>query len=241
MATITITATTMTTDGIFDSGALYRLMSWLSPSFPVGAFSYSHGIEYAVEAGLVRDEQTLRAWIAASLDHEFGPVNGAMLRTAHEAVAAKDRVALMDALEEARAFVPTLEFELEHKAQGQAFVLAFRAAWNDLGWLESALQENWTPYPSAVGIAAALSGVALRPTLIAFFHAMVSNLVSAGIRLIPLGQTAGQRVLAGLQDAVIGAADGILKRDPRDVGSASPVVEWSSAGHETQYTRLFRS
>ena len=227
----------MTTDG----DALYRLMSWLSPSFPVGAFSYSHGIEYAVEAGLMRDEQTLRAWIAAGLDHEFGPVSGAMLRAAHEAVAAKDRVALIDALEEARAFVPTLEFELEHKAQGQAFVLAFRAAWHDPGWLESALQANWTPYPSAVGIAAALSGVALRPTLIAFFHAMVSNLVSAGIRLIPLGQTAGQRVLAGLQHAVIGAADGVLSRDPRDVGSASPVVEWSSASHETQYTRLFRS
>ena len=202
----------MSTDGNLDSGALYRLMSWLSPSFPVGAFSYSHGIEYAVEAGLVRDEQTLHAWIAAGLDHEFGPVNGAMLRAAYEAVAAKDRVALLDALEEARAFVPTLEFELEHKAQGQAFMLAFRAAWNDLGWLESALQANWTPYPSA-----------------------------AGIRLIPLGQTAGQRVLAGLQDAVIGAADGVLIRDPRDVGSASPVVEWASIHHETQYTRLFRS
>jgi urease accessory protein len=227
----------MTTDG----AALYRLMSWLSPSFPVGAFSYSHGIEFVVEAGLVRDEESLRAWIAAGLDHEFGPVNGAMLRGAYDAVAAKDRAALADALEEARAFVPTLEFELEHKAQGQALMLAFRAAWNDAAWLDVALRENWTPYPAAVGIAAALSQVPLRPTLLAFFHAMVSNLVSAGIRLIPLGQTAGQRVLAGLQDAVIGAADGVLTRDPRDVGSAAPVVEWASANHETQYTRLFRS
>ena len=151
----------MSTDGNLDSGALYRLMSWLSPSFPVGAFSYSHGIEYAVEAGLVRNEESLRAWIAAGLDHEFGPVNGAMLRAAHEAVAAKDRVALMDTLEEARAFVPTLEFELEHKAQGQAFVLAFRAAWHDLGWLESAARSTTTPASTsrATGSSGARSSV----------------------------------------------------------------------------------
>jgi urease accessory protein len=229
--------TTMTTDG----DALYRLMSWLSPSFPVGAFSYSHGIEYAVEGGLVRNEEDLRAWIDAGLAHEFGPVNGAMLRRAYEAVAARDPGALADALEDARAFVPTLEFELEHKAQGQAFMLAFRAAWGDATWLEPALRQDWTPYPSAVGIAAALSDVALRPTLVAFFHAMVSNLVSAGIRLVPLGQTAGQRVLAGLQDAVIAAAGNVLTRDAGDVGSAAPIAEWSSMQHETQYTRLFRS
>ena len=226
-------ATTMSTDGTMDSGALYRLMSWLSPSFPVGAFSYSHGIEYAVEAGLVRDEDSLRGWIAAGLAHEFGPVSGAMLRTSHEA---KDRVALAEALEEARAFVPTLEFELEHRAQGEAFMTAFRAAWGDKD-----LQQGWTPYPSAVGIATAASGVPLRPALIAFFHSVVSNLISAGIRTIPLGQTAGQRVLAALQPAVIAAADDTLRRDKRDIGSAAPMFEWTSIQHETQYTRLFRS
>lgn len=224
-----MTATTMTTD----ADALYRLMSWLSPSFPVGAFSYSHGLEYAVEAGLVRDEAGLRNWIASGLAHEFGPVNGAMLRAAYEA---KGRAALAAALEEARALVPTVEFELEHKAQGEAFIAAFRAAWGD-----AALPQGWVPYPSAVGIAAAALGVPLRATLVAFFHSVVSNLISAGIRTIPLGQTAGQRVLASLQDAVIVAAGGALSRDPRDVGAAAPVIEWTSIGHETQYTRLFRS
>lgn len=224
-----------------DSDALYRLMSWLSPAFPVGAFSYSHGIEYAVEAGLVRDEEALRAWIEAGLQHEFGTIAGAMLRAAYQATAAKDRPALLEALEDARAFVPTLEFELENRAQGQAFVLAFRAAWTDSGWLEAILHDGWAPYPSVVGIAAALCAVPLRPALIAFFHAMVSNLVSAGIRLIPLGQTAGQRVLASLQVAVMEAADGVLRRDAGDVGSAAPLIEWTSARHETQYTRLFRS
>jgi urease accessory protein len=227
--TITPTATTMTTD----ADALYRLMSWLSPSFPVGAFSYSHGIEYAVEAGLVRDEASLRGWIAAGLAHEFGPISGAMLRAAYEA---KNQTELADALEEARALVPTLEFELEHRSQGEAFMLAFRAAWGDKD-----VPAGWVPYPSAVGLAAASSGVPLRPTLIAFFHSIISNLISAGIRTIPLGQTAGQRVLAALQPAVIAAADDTLHRDPGDVGSAAPMTEWTSIQHETQYTRLFRS
>ena len=219
----------MSTDG----DALYRLMSWLSPSFPVGAFSYSHGIEFAVECGLVRDEGSLRGWILAGLAQEFGPVSGAMLRAAYEA---KDRAALAAALEEARAFVPTLEFELEHKSQGDAFMTAFRAAWGD-----AALTESWVPYPSAVGIAASALSVPLRPALIAFFHSVVSNLISAGIRTIPLGQTAGQRVLAALQPEVLAAADKALRRDARDVGSAAPTVEWTSIRHESQYTRLFRS
>jgi urease accessory protein len=213
-----------------EADALYRLMSWLSPSFPVGAFSYSHGIEYAVEAGLVQNEASLRDWIASGLAHEFGPVNGAMLRTAYEA---RD---LAQALEEARAFVPTLEFELEHKAQGDAFMLAFRAAWGDVH-----VPDGWVPYPCAVGLAAKSCGVPLRAALVAFFHSVVSNLVSAGLRTVPLGQTAGQRILASLQSAVIAAADDVLTRDACDVGSAAPLIEWTSIRHETQYTRLFRS
>ncbi|MEI9992467.1 MAG: urease accessory UreF family protein [Rhizomicrobium sp.] len=110
-------ATTMTTE----ADALYRLMSWLSPSFPVGAFSYSHGIEYAVEAGLVRDEESLRDWIDAGLAHEFGPVNGAMLRAAYEAVRRADRAGLASALEEARAFVPTPRIRTRASRAGPGF------------------------------------------------------------------------------------------------------------------------
>jgi len=227
-----------------DADALYRLMSWLSPGFPVGAFSYSHGIEYAVEAGLVRDEESLRDWIGAGLAHEFGPVNGAMLRATYEAVRGHDRAALTIALEEARALVPTLEFELEHRAQGQAFIMAFRAAWHDAeanDHLARILDADWVPYPCAVGVAAAYGAIPLEQTLVAFFHSVASNLVSAGIRLVPLGQTSGQRIIASLQSAVISAARAVMRRDPVDVGAAAPVIEWTSIAHETQYTRLFRS
>jgi len=227
-----------------EADTLYRLMSWLSPGFPVGAFSYSHGIEFAVEAALVRDEESLRDWIDAGLAHEFGPVNGAMLRAAYEAVRRSDRAGLVAVLEEARAMVPTLEFELEHRAQGQAFVAAFRAAWHDVeahGQLARVLDADWVPYPSAVGIAAAYGAIPLEQTLVAFFHSVASNLVSAGIRLVPLGQTAGQRIIASLQSAVILAARAAMRRDPADVGAAAPMIEWTSIAHETQYTRLFRS
>ncbi len=155
-----------------------------------------------------------------------------------------DRAGLAWALEEARAFVPTREFELEHRAQGQAFVAAFRAAWHDAeanGHLARLLEDDWVPYPSAVGIAAAYGAIGLEQTLVAFFHSVVSNLVSAGIRLVPLGQTAGQRIIASLQPAVIAAARSVLRRDPADIGAAAPLIEWTSAAHETQYTRLFRS
>jgi len=227
-----------------DADALYRLMSWLSPGFPVGAFSYSHGIECAVEARLVRDEESLRDWIDAGLAHEFGPVNGAMLRATYEAVRGHDRAALAIALEEARALVPTLEFELEHRAQGQAFIMAFRAAWHDAeanGHLARILDADWVPYPCAVGVAAAYGAIPLEQTLVAFFHSVASNLVSAGIRLVPLGQTSGQRIIAWLQPAVISAARAVMHRDLADIGAAAPVIEWTSIAHETQYTRLFRS
>src|SRR3954469_78315 len=96
--------------------ALYKLMTWLSPAFPVGAFSYSHGLEWAVENGLVPDEARLADWIMAGRAHEFGAVGAGQLRAAFEAAAAHDTEALRDAIAEARAWQPTKEFALESLA-----------------------------------------------------------------------------------------------------------------------------
>jgi len=117
-ATITTIMATMT----MNTDELFQLMSWLSPAFPVGAFSYSHGLEYAVEAGLVCDEATLESWVRTCLAQEFAPVSGLLLRAAYGAVAARDSQALSVTLAEARALVPTPEFELECQAQGTAFM-----------------------------------------------------------------------------------------------------------------------
>lgn len=219
-------------------------MSWLSPAFPVGAFSYSHALEYAVESRLVNDEATLRDWATICLRRETGPVSGLLLRKSWTAAQAKDSDALRKVFAEGRAWVATSEFELETRAQGQAFMTTYLAAWDpgDVAlWLAPALADGWVSYPCAVGIAAGMMGVPVRLALIAFFHGLVSNLISAGIRLIPLGQTAGQRVLASLDGALIEAADDALMLQERDVGTAAAVIEWASVQHETQYTRLFRS
>ena len=151
-------------------------------------------------------------------------------------------MALSLALEEARAFVPTPEFELESRAQGQAFIATLRAAWPvEFAAVARVMGQDWVPYACAVGIAAALAGIPVRLVLIACFQATASNLISSGIRLMAVGQTAGQRILARLEPKVLEAAQAVLTRAPRDVGACAPIIDWASMKHETQYTRLFRS
>jgi len=146
-------------------------MSWLSPAFPVGAFSYSHGLEYAVEAGLVCDEATLESWVRTCLAQEFAPVSGLLLRAAYGAVAARDSQALSVTLAEARALVPTPEFELECQGPGHCLYdhAAGRLAPGGGAKGHGARpRQGWISYASAVGIAAAAADIPLKPTLAAF-------------------------------------------------------------------------
>jgi len=201
------------------SSALYRLMAWLSPSYPVGAFSYSSGIEWAVETGDIRDADTLRRWLADVDDR-----------------------ALTAEAELAAAFAPSKERHLETTAQGAAFIEATRAAWSCPAL--DRLAAAWTgpvAYPVAVGVTAAGHGIALEPALHAFLHAVTANLISAGVRLVPLGQSDGQRVLAALEPVVEATAQRALITPLDDVGSAAMRADLASLLHETQYTRLFRS
>jgi urease accessory protein len=208
---------------------LYTLMSWLSPAFPVGSFSYSHGIEYAVSAGLVRDRQSLLDWIASVLLHGFGMVDATLFRAAY--AASGERLKEVAAL--AAAMRGTSELARESSAQGQAFASTVRAAW-------SVDSPDGAAYCVAVASACAGRGVPVDAALTAYLHAFASNLVSAGVRLVPLGQTDGQRVIAALQDVVMRVVEE-SSDDLSDIGSATPVVDWTSMMHETQYTRLFRS
>ncbi len=231
IATITTTAMTITTDA-----ALYRLLTWLSPAYPVGAYSYSHGVEYAVEAGLVRDRETLVDWIAQAVRHGAGLTDAALLAAAWRG----DELDAVCAL--ANAWRGSAELALESRAQGTAFLAATRAAWPHPALDELALRARGEAMlPVAVGIAAKAHGVALDAVLTAYLHAFAGNVVSAGVRLIPLGQTEGQRAIAALEPA-IGEASRTARDTPLDdIGTASPMIDWCSMKHETQYTRLFRS
>jgi urease accessory protein len=225
-----------------EAAALYRLMTWLSPSFPVGAFAYSSGIEWAVEAGDIKDAASLRDWLAAVLADGSGFCDGVFLAQAHRAAVAGDDAGLREIAELAAAFVPSRERQLETTAQGRAFIEIARAAWNSAGLGQMvAACEGAIVYPIAVGVVSAAHQIPLEPALHAFFHAVVSNWISAGSRLIPLGQTDSQRVLADLESVV--ASTAIRARDASldDLGSATFRADLASLRHETQYTRLFRS
>lgn len=231
---------TITMTDALSEGGLYRLMTWLSPGYPVGAFSYSHGLEFAVEEGAVSDAASLSYWLADLLRYGSGRNDAILFRHAHAAVARSADLSEIAAL--ANAFAASSERHLETTAQGRAFVEATADAW-PCDALDRLL-EAWDgplAYPVVVAVAAAGHGLALEPCLHAYLHGFTGNLVSAGVRLIPLGQRAGQRIIAALEAPVAQAVGAALDAPLEDLGGAAVLADLAAMKHETQYTRLFRS
>ncbi len=218
------------------------LLVWLSPAFPVGSFAYSHGLEWAVEQGDLHDAVTVQAWIDDLLALGSGRNDAILLSEAHRAALAGDRARLAAAAELGVALQPSRERHLEATAQGNAFLAAARASWPapTLDLLVEAWDDD-VVYPVAIGVAAAGHGVALRPTLEAFLLAFVAALVSAAVRLGPIGQTDGQRVTAALLPRIRETAAFAEAATLDDLGGAAFRSDIASLRHETQYTRLFRS
>ena len=225
-----------------ESAALYRLMSWLSPAYPVGAFSYSGGLEWVVEAGDVKDAATLADWLGTMITRGSVFCDAVFFVHTYAASRVGNDEALRTVAELASAFASSKERHLETTAQGRAFMDATLAAWpcDALVRLET-IWPKARAYPVAVGVAAAGHAIPLAPALGAYLHAVVANLISAGVRLIPLGQTAGQRVLAELEPVVAAAAQAAIATPLDEVGSATFRADIAGMRHETQYTRLFRS
>ncbi|MBV9688003.1 MAG: urease accessory protein UreF [Alphaproteobacteria bacterium] len=221
--------------------ALYRMLAWLSPAFPVGAFSFSHGLEAAAEAGTVHNRVSLQDWIAAVVARGAGRIDADVLREAYWAAQVGDTCALRSANQRGVAFRGTAETRLETTAQGRAFLETCVAAWPDGFLSDFAEAAAAVCYPAAVGAAMARAGVPLSWALTAYLQAITANLVSAGLRLGVIGQTDGQRILAALEPIIGAAVTNALPRAPDEFGSATFAVELASMAHETQYTRLFRS
>ncbi len=240
MTTITAIITTII---MTEAAGLYRLMTWLSPAYPTGGFSYSHGLEYAVEAGMVTTGEALFDWIETTLSDGPGLIDGALLAAAWRAVQADDDAALTTVVEIAACWRGTSETALEAFQPGAAFLSTCRAAWPDpwLDRLAGLLGERPLAHAVAVGVAAAAADVPLDAALVAYLESFAANLVSAGVRLVPLGQTAGQIAQARLLAVVVATAGRAAETPLDDIGSAALGVELASMRHETQYTRLFRS
>jgi urease accessory protein len=225
--------------------ALLRQQSWLSPAFPTGSYSYSHGIEWAVEAGYIQGRESLVDWLEADLRYGSGRNESIFFIEAWRFATEDDCEKLLEVAELAAAFRGTSEFALESSQQATACLATLRRVWPDcvVESLSELLLERSVPPALAVVLGARAAGqrVPYSLALPAFLQSYVANLVTAAVRLIPLGQTDGQLAIAELEQAVLAASAQAEQATIRDLGSAAFMVDLASASHETQYTRLFRS
>jgi len=206
------------------TGDLLTLTQWLSPAFPVGGFAYSHGLETAIATGEVTDADTLRDWLTVILEEGTGAVDSTLLCLTLKGA---------DMAAEARALATSRERLEEAEAQGRAFVDTVNAITG--GALPPA------PLPVAVGLAARRLSLAPKQVAALYLHAFTSNLISAAVRFVPLGQTEGQRVLSGLHGIIEAVAVRAAGATLDDLGSAALGADLAAMRHETLQVRLFKS
>lgn len=207
---------------------LLTLTQWLSPAFPVGGYAYSHGLEWAVSEGQVTDAEALFGWLSDILAHGSGRADAVLLARAMDADADPALVAAT-----ARALAASKERWAETIDQGRAFTEAVNAL--------TGKDDSPVALPVAVGRAART--LTLPPERVAalYLHAFASNLVSAAVRFVPLGQTEGQRVLGRLHPLIERVAHEAAETPLEDIGTAVPGADLASMHHETQTVRIFRT
>lgn len=203
---------------------LLTLTQWLSPAFPLGSFAYSHGLETVVENGDVTDRETLTDWIADILQFGTGHVDAILLCRS---------MAGEDLRDTARALAASKERLHESEAQGRAFVETVNGI--------TGSKAQHAPLPVAVGVAA--RGLTLAPQEVAslYLHAFSSNLVSVGVRFIPLGQTDGQKALAALHPVILDVATQAATETLSELASAAFGADIAAMQHETQDVRIFKT
>ncbi|WP_368667889.1 urease accessory protein UreF [Palleronia pontilimi] len=206
---------------------LLTLTQWMSPAFPTGAFAFSHGLEAAIHDGWIADAQGLEEWLRDCLTDGTGRSDAIFLRLAFAAPDPRE----LDA--QARAFATACERVREADRQGAAFVRTANAVW-DLALPDLLL-------PIALGHAARRVGLDVEATVGLYLQAMVTNLVSAALRLSPLGQTAGQRVVLNLQDTCMSVANETRGATLDDLVGNAFLSDIAAMRHETQQPRLFQS
>ncbi len=246
---ILMSMATITTTSMADSSAtLYDLLSWMSPAWPIGGFAHSGGLEWAVEEGLVTDRTSTANWITDMIDH--GPVHNDAVVFIHawRAADTDDAARLADVADLAVAAQTGHERRLEATAQGAAFrrIALSTAGKSRFGALLDGIDNDDLTYPVAAAVLFACHGIGAGQALTAWLHGVVSNLVSAAQRLVPLGQTDGQLVLRELRAHVFTLADRMLALPDDDdpfeaMGGCTLVADLGCMAHETQYTRLFRT
>ena len=208
-------------------GRFLTLTQWLSPSFPIGAFAYSHGLETAIHAGWIADADGLERWLQDCLSDGAGRSDAIWLRLAFAAAEPVE----IDA--QARAFALARERLREADRQGAAFVATVNAVWD--------LDLPVMLLPIAVGHAARLTKLDLDATVALYLQSFVANLTAAAVRLSSIGQTTGQRVIQSLQPLCLEIAKGTKSTGAADVFGNAFFSDIASMAHETLEPRLFQS
>jgi len=220
---------TIMTMGAIMTTADATLAAWFSPAYPVGAFSYSHGLERVIADGAVCNADTLTSWVTDILEHGAGWTDAILL--VHAANAPEDNT-IADL---AAALAPSKERHLETMAQGTAFARVTAAAWG------GPAAGGDIAYPVAVGRAAAACGLPVTDTAAMYLQAFAANLVSVGVRLVPLGQTDGQKVLVALLPTCRSIAERTQDASLDDIGGIGILADIASMRHETHTPRFFQS
>lgn len=219
--------------------ALVGLFRLISPALPIGAFAYSRGLEHAVTRGWVTDEASAERWIAGLLTHALSNLDGPLLLRIERALAAHDVPAALRWIELSRASRESAELFLEDDQMGRALLRLLADL--DVPHAKGLLATGRHSVVAGFAVAGLHHRIAVRDLVAGLFYASCESQVGAAVRLIPLGQTSGQRILAGLLRAIPACVDHALAVEDDDIGSLAPALALGSAWHETQYTRLFRS
>ncbi|KIN61800.1 Urease accessory protein UreF [Sulfitobacter noctilucae] len=209
---------------------ILTLAQWFSPAYPVGAFSYSHGLEAAAEAGDVTDATSLHRWIADVLRFGTGHADALFIAAAYHA---PDNTALDEINATARAFAPSAERLRETDLQGAAFCKITAEVWDT--------QTTAMAYPVAVGHAARVHGMPLALTTSIYLHAFAANLVAAGQRLAPVGQSQAQKITRALALLCLEIAQDTGDGDLGRLTSTAYLTDIASMHHETKYARIFQT
>ena len=213
-----------------ESQQLLQLLAFMSPAFPVGSFAYSHGLEWAIDDGIVKSGDDVRVWIESLLVHGSGWNDAVLFSAAYDA---SDEIrAEIDEL--ALALAASRERDLETSDLGQSFA-------NAVATLSAGETMNLQTYPVAVAAACQKAGIDKRAGLLAYLQAFTNNLIAVAVRLVPLGQTKGLEVMGGLMSVIAKTAERALTAKLDDLGSSTLLSDISAMRHETQYSRVFRS
>lgn len=222
------------------SPSLLPLLAWLSPAFPVGAFAYSHGIETAVDVGWIHDAASLQAWLGDLLRHGSARQDAVLAAESWRLARTGDAECLAELNDLGLALAPSRERRLETAGMGRAFADTIRTAWPE-AFSEALPRGQDIAYPVAFGATAATGGMPLQPSLDALALGFVTNLVSAAVRLGPIGQTDGQRVIASLLPEAQRLGTWAATSTLDDLGACALRSDIAALQHETLYSRLFRS